>query len=181
MKLFVRVGFAIVSAIACTTFSALVQAEQATPPDTATFIRLMRAENALNVGKTLPAGIQVVNAEGNTVDLRAALHGPVVVLRIDPACTPCEQLLDYVRANAVEYMRSQHTSIAVLRTKDSGHAALSLPQMVTELHTKDGLDGGFLAGKIAPTAYFFDGELRLLARRGGMTTAEEFMRFPAVH
>ncbi|TAL82541.1 MAG: hypothetical protein EPN74_16690 [Rhodanobacter sp.] len=86
---------------------AKARGRQSGPPDNAAFIRLMVAENGRNVGQTLPSDIQVTNDQGKVLDLRAVLHGPVVLLRVQPHCPPCDQLLDYVRDHAIEYRRTK--------------------------------------------------------------------------
>ena len=86
-----------------------------------------------------------------------------------------------LRTQGSAYAGKNGASIAVLQVKDSGHQALGLPAAVAEYHTADTLAQGFLAGQIAPTVFFFDKNLKLVARRAGVTTPQDFLAYPAGH
>lgn len=158
--------------------AAAMASAQNKPLDLASFVKLMHEEDRTNIGQTFPKGISVVDASGKSVDLATVVRGPVALLRVDPKCGPCEELLTYLRANGEDYAKENKATVVVLQVKDEGHKSLGLPGAVAEYHTRDRLESGFLAGQIAPTVFFFDGNQKLIARRAGVTTPQAFLAYP---
>jgi hypothetical protein len=150
--------------------------------DTMKFIQMMHAENSRNIGKTLPIGIEVLDRNGQSVDLHTKLKGPVTVVKIDPNCTPCQDILGYVSHHAKEYSQTEGASIAILITQNVGNTKLKNTRGAFDLYsTASSLDDSFFAGKITPTVFFFDKNLKLVSRRAGLTTPQEMLQYPEAH
>jgi len=129
--------------------------------------KLFVAERKAHVGEYLPSGIEVIDSKGETVDLRAVLKGPAILFRIHPDCPPCEDILAMLRKPDTT-RPAKGTAIVVLRTNDAGHGSMDLPDWVVAFHTADKLQGdGFLDGKVTPTTFYFDGEMKLVRRTVG--------------
>ena len=152
--------------------------------DSAAVRRFFDEDTHRNVGQTLPAGIKVSNRSNSLVDLRTMLatrDEPVILLRLEPECPPCQMLLDYVRSNAELYTGMHGVRLAVIEvagTKGSGLDSSRIPEEILFFKSGDKLDTGFLSGHISPAAFFFDKDLKLVARRAGLTTPQGFLRFP---
>ncbi len=137
-----------------------------------------------NVGKSLPSGIHVTNRSGSPMDLRAALAAqgkPMVLLRVEQGCPPCQDLLEYVRSNAQQYERRQGARIVVIDASGAnadGSISSQLPDDIQLFRSKGTSDTDFLAGHVSPAAFFFDENLKLVSRRAGLTTPEDFLLFP---
>lgn len=122
-------------------------------------------EKMMHVGEALPAGIQVNDRAGNSVDLRQALAGPATVLIVKPGCEPCTEMVDYLRSHPV---LSGAATIAVVRVEDDGSAAIQLPPQVKVFYTKARGGQGFLASTLYPTTFFFNRSLILRGRRSAL-------------
>ncbi|OOG61856.1 hypothetical protein B0E46_14280 [Rhodanobacter sp. B04] len=124
-------------------------------------------ENALNVGQTLPSGLLVKDGEGRDIDLRSAIHGPTVLLKVAMDCRPCIESMEWLRKNASSYEKTQHASIIVLAIRSKALPPGTLPAEVRVLYTPDDLSSGFLGGTLTPAEFLFDGQGRMVARRAG--------------
>lgn len=143
----------------------------------AEFARLLHTETSLHVGETLPAGVMVTH-NGMQVDLRSVLHGPVALVKLESGCSPCQDLLQFAKSHASEYNRLQGASLAILMTQTSIVADRFEGAGFDFYTTSSDVETGFLAGKIMPTIFFFDEQLRLIARHPGLTSPEESLQFP---
>ena len=137
-----------------------------------------------NVGKPLPAGIGVLNRNNDPVDLRVALAGekePIILLRVEPGCPPCKEALDYVRSNPQRFSVKHGARLAVIEvqgTKGALSNSSEIPEEFLFFKSQGKLDTGFLAGHISPAVFFFDKNLKLVARRAGLTTPQALFPFP---
>ena len=152
--------------------------------DSAAVRKFYQEDTHRNVGQSLPAGIHVTSRGGSSVDLRAALAAqgkPIVLLRVEQGCPPCRELLEYVRTNAQEYYEKQGARLAVIEVVGANAGdpiSNQLPDDIQFFRSKGPSDTDFLAGHISPAAFFFDGDLKLVARHAGLTTPEDFLLYP---
>ena len=149
-------------------------------PDLAAVRKFYQEDTHRNVGQVLPDSIRVLDRSGNAIDLRtalAALNAPIILVRLEPGCQPCRDLVGYIRSNAHRYDPKQGPRLAVIEVQ--GEKAVDpdfkpIPEGIPVFRSGNKLDTGFLAGHISPAAFFFDKNLKLLARRAGLTTPEDF-------
>lgn len=141
----------------------------------------IRTERQAHVGELLPAHLLVAHGSKSEVSLRSLLHGPVIVIKITPDCPPCVQLLDAVRDSTGGPARAPKPELAVLYVGESERLPKGLPAEVL-LVSMDwhAAQDGFFAGTITPTTFYFDADLRLVARRPGLSTVAESLRFPSL-
>lgn len=138
----------------------------------------MRAEHSLNVGKTLPAGVLVMD-EGKQVDLRSALRGPVTLIKIESQCPPCDDLLQYATDHAEQYLQTQKARLVVVLVGAADARKSSQRTHPFAFYTSASkLEDGILAGGIVPTVFFFDADLRLIGRHVGLVTPETSLAYP---
>ena len=142
--------------------------------------QMFSQERSANIGDTLPAGIEVLNRKGKTVDLRETLQGPVILFKINQNCPPCDEILAMLRQSEGNGLGTPKATLAVLRVGDKSHVSMELPQAILELHSSSALEDGFLGGKLTPTTFYFDKTLSLVKRVPGrpMETTN-LLQFPA--
>lgn len=158
---------------------------QAVPPQqtkASKILQQLAVENATNVGRILPTGIQVLLDNGATVDLRSELRGRTILIEVKPGrCPACQQIFSFLQANAASFSKAQHARIVVLVTESATPPNLSMPAKVTVLHTASAMTRkGFLAGKWTPATFFFDTDHKLIKRQTGLVgEPESTLRFPS--
>ncbi len=142
--------------------------------------QMFSQERSANVGDTLPTGIEVLNRKGKTVDLREVLRGPVILFKISSSCEPCDLILAMLRQSEGSDPDTPKATLAVLRVGDKSYASMELPQEILEFRTASALEDGFLGGRITPTTFYFDIDLKLVKRFPGQPMdAKNLLRFPA--
>lgn len=141
----------------------------------AQFIQNQEEAPGPNIGKALPANIEVKDSAGKSVELRTLLHGPAVVVKTLDGCPPCSALTDYLKAHGKEYMKTHGVQIAVLTlgSNNPDVAGASYPDGVQVLHTPSMLMDTLIGGTTVPAVYFFDKDLTLVGTHSGLYNDRE--------
>lgn len=141
----------------------------------AQFIQNQEEAPGPNIGKTLPANLEVKDSAGKSVELRTLLHGPAVVVKTLNGCPPCSALTDYLKTHGKEYMKTHGVQIVVLTLGSNSPDVTrgSYPDGVQVLHTPSMLMDSLIGGTTVPAVYFFDKNLTLVGTHSGLYNDRE--------
>lgn len=140
---------------------------------------MMRAERHAHLGQNLPAGIEVTLDDGSRVDLLEHLHGPLILIKIDLQ-GDLSGLFAAIRNARGKSLGDRKAHIAIVTIDDGKHDPLPVPDSVMTFHDTSMMDDGFLGGRLLPTTFYFDADMKLVKRQPGLPASPmELLYFPA--
>lgn len=193
-RLVVPLASAAIASLVCTSAVAdNVQATNQTTPTHQTdthsqwkqIMQQLKADEQRNVGKPLPNGVTALNNAGETVRLVDLMRGPAILIKTMYGCPPCKHLEEFLRKHGPEFAGNHHVQLIVLNvasgddltgTKYPRH----MPSSIVVLHHSNVGHKGFLGDNGRPSAFLFDKNLKLVARRIGIDQgkpAESILNF----